>query len=123
MVCRSDRLCCGVWFVVVSVVFPDGCEVSAELKDLILSILEKDPKKRLTPKDIRVSIHSIHSKSHVRSFQPHCRSLTSLLCLPTQTHPWVSGAVVGDATSAVLTAAVMATKEEEEQKVSPTNTS
>ena len=46
-------------YAVCSLVFPAGCEVSGELKDLIVSILEKDPKKRLTLQEIRVS-HSVH---------------------------------------------------------------
>ena len=44
--------------MVRSLAFPAGCEVSAELKDLIISILEKNPKKRLTLQEIRVSHNS-----------------------------------------------------------------
>jgi hypothetical protein len=49
-------VCC-----LLSVVFPDDCDVSAELKDLILHILEKDPSKRFSIEQIRVRARPPHT--------------------------------------------------------------
>ena len=62
---------------VIRLVFPDGCAVSEQLKDLIVSILQKDPEKRLTLQQIQVSPANcsqplLASHSHLRSAHLQC---------------------------------------------------
>ena len=71
--------------------FPADCEVSAGLKDLILRILERDPKKRLTLGGIEVAApHFPHlidlSLCHVAHLA-HLSAECAGWC-DAQSHPW-----------------------------------
>ena len=82
-VLTSVLLCC-----LLSVVFPDECEVSGELKELILHILEKDPSKRFSIEQIRVRA----SAAAARHIRPRTLAacglmLTCSVCVR-QSHPW-----------------------------------
>ena len=84
-------LCCTA---LCRLVFPDDCEVSAGLKDLIQRILEREPSKRLTLKGIEVS--GRHSRTVGKPSLPtsHVAHLTDrrlvLLLCGVQLHPWMA---------------------------------